>query len=199
MRTTLIAAVAAVALNFMPVAAQAADAPPAAAHVEKIAVVDVQALLNDSKAGKSIQAQIKKQSESFKDEFSKLEKDLEATKKKLIDDKANANTPEFAAKQKDFEARMNDARKVVQQKKMALEKGAADAVLELRKAVVKVVADIADKEKYTLVVTRDNVVLAEKEMDITEKVMVQMDKDLPDVKVKVDAAKAPTPAAPAKK
>lgn len=185
MRNFILLGMAVIALVFSANTTLAADA----ARVEKIGVVDVQALIATSKAGKNIQEQLDKHRDSFKAEFAKLEKDLDATRKKLEDDKANQNTPEFAAKRKDFETRMMNAQKLVQQKRMTLDKGAGDAILQLRKAIVKAAADVADKNKYTLVVTRDNVVLAEKEMDITDKVMEQLNKDLPSVKVKLDPVK----------
>lgn len=204
MRNVVMAALTALAL-IIPAQVYAADAPvPHSARVDKIAVVDVQALLNTSKAGKSIQGQIEKQRDTYKGQLSKLEKDLMEDGKKLQDDIANKDTPEFAAKNKAFETKKANYQKQAGEKSQALEKSANGAVLELRKAIIKVVADIADKEHYTIVVTRDNVVIAEKDMDITENVMTQLDKDLPDVKVKTEGAKDDAPAAapanaPAKK
>jgi len=167
-----------------------AIAIPAVAHAEdKIAVVDVQLLLNDSKAGKSIQAQLKKQRDSFKDEFSKLEKELNETQKKLSEEK-DQKSEGFLAKKKDFETRMMSANKLVQDRRQSLESAASESLMELRKQIVKVVAEISEKESYTLVITRQNVVLAEKDRDITEQVMKQLDKQLPDLKLNVGAAKA---------
>lgn len=166
----------------------------AAAPVSKIAVVDVQGLVADSKAGKSIQSQIQKQRESFQAEFSSLEKELGELQKKLSDEKADQNSKEFQAKRKEFETKMANANNLVQKRRQSLEKGAADAVLELRKEIVKIVADIADKEKYTIVISRQDVILVEKDMDITGKVLAELDKKLSDVKLKLDtAAPAETP------
>jgi|GEM_PF-503584 Skp family chaperone for outer membrane proteins len=170
---------------------KAKDAP--AAPVSKIAVVDVQGLVADSKAGKSIQSQIQKQRESFQAEFSSLEKELGDLQKKLSDEKADQNSKEFQAKRKEFETKMANANNLVQKRRQSLEKGAADAVLELRKEIVKIVADIADKEKYTIVISRQDVILVEKDMDITGKVLAELDKKLSDVKLKLDSAPAEAP------
>lgn len=169
-------------------------APPASATVARIAVVDVQGLVASSKAGKSIQSQIEKQRDSFKTEFSSLEKDLADMQKKLAEDKSAKDSKEFEAKRKEFETKMMNANKLVQERRQALEQGANEAVLQLRKKIVEIVADIADQEKFTIVIGRQDVVLAEKDMDITEKVLARLDKDLPDVKLKLDAAK-PAPEA----
>lgn len=199
MRKFMIAALMGLFLT-APVSVRAADEPAKAAvpstTVARIAVVDVQGLVASSKAGKSIQAQIEKQRESFKTEFASLEKDLGDMQKKLAEDKNAKDSKEFETKRKEFETKMMNANKLVQERRQALEQGANDAVLQLRKKIVEIVADIADQEKFTIVIGRQDVVLAEKDMDITEKVLTRLDKDLPDVKLKLDTAKA-APAAPA--
>ncbi len=157
--------------------------------VTRIAVVDVQGLMSTSKAGKSIQEQINKQRDSFKEEFSKIEKDLGDTQKKLAEDK-DSKPEDQMAKKKEFETRLMEANKLVQQRRQSLEKSAAEASMELRKEVVKVVADIADKDGYTLVITTQNVIVSEKSMDITDKVLAALDKQLPDMKLKSDPAPA---------
>ncbi|MGZ9098005.1 MAG: OmpH family outer membrane protein [Micavibrio sp.] len=195
MRTMIIAALFGAMLALPSAGFAAGDAAKeGAATVAKIAVVDVQTLIGDSKAGKSIQAQISKQRESFKDELSSLDKDLVEMQKKLTESKAAKDSDEFKAKTKEFETKMINANELARERRQSLEKGAADAVLELRKEIVKVVADIADEEKFTIVISRQDVILAEKDMDITERVLAALDKKLPEVKVKMESAKAPAPA-----
>ncbi len=200
MRKIMMLAVMLTAFILPSVAAHAADEKtkdsPAAASVSKIAVVDVQGLVADSKAGKSIQAQIQKQRESFQSEFASLEKELGDLQKKLAEEKSDKNSKEFETRRKEFESKMASANNLVQKRRQSLEKAAAEAVLVLRKEIVKIVADIADKEKYTMVIGRQDVILVEKEMDITSSVLSELNKKMPDVKLKLDSA---PPAQPAKK
>jgi len=177
MRKFFIAALSATILMFSAGAGYAADA--------KIAVLDYSAVVAKSKAGKSLQEQVVKQQEAFKTEFGKLEKDLGEDQKKLEADKDKANTPEFAAKRKAFEGKMVDAQKQVQQRRIALEKGTNEALGDIRKGITKVVGDIAKKEGYTIVLTRDNVVLADSGLDITDKVLAQFDGEMSSIKLNV--------------
>ena len=167
--------------------AYAESSKAAADGVTKIAIVDVQGLMSSSKAGKSIQDQIARQRDSFKDEFTKMEKDLTETQKKLAEQK-DLSPEEAAVKKKDFETRLMEANRLVQQRRQALEKAAAEATMDLRKEVVKVVAEIAGKEGYDVVLTSQNVIVSQDEMDITAAVLKAMDKDMPDLKLKVDSA-----------
>jgi Skp family chaperone for outer membrane proteins len=186
----------ALALTGTAHAAPEAAATPSAST--RIAVVDVQGLMATSKAGKSIQDQINKQRDSFKEEFSKMEKELGDMQKKLADDK-DLTPEDQVAKKKEFETRLMEANKLVQQRRQTLEKGASEASMELRKEVVKVVAGIADKEGYTLVITSQNVIVNERALDITDKVLAALDKQLPDMKLKLDTAPAAEPEAKPKK
>ncbi len=199
MRRIMIAALMGAALMIPAGFAQAADAPAsapaAAAHVEKIGIVDLEALIATSKAGKSVKGQIEKQRDTFRAQLSKIEKELMDDGKKLQDDIANKNTAEFAEKNKAFEVKKSSYQKQAQEKGLALDRGANEAVIEIKKAIQKVVAGIAEKDHYTIVLTRDNVVIAENEKDITSQVMGQLDKELPDVKLTLPTIKETAPAA----
>lgn len=184
-------ALCAVAVMAFSVAAQAQDTGT------KIAVADVQTVMGTSKAGKSIQEQIAKQRDSFKDEFGKLEKELADTQKKLAEQK-DMKPEEAAAKQKEFETKLRDANGLVQQRRQSLEKAASEAMNTLRREIVKVVAGIAQEEKYDLVLSSQNVIVSQDSMDITERVLKQLDKDFPDVKLQLESA-APAEAPKAKK
>lgn len=200
MRKIVMAALMSAALVVPAGYAIAADTT-ASTRVEKIAVVDAQALIAKSKAGKSVQSQIEKQRDVYRGQLSKIEKELMEDGKKLQEDMTNKNSADLATKSKAFEAKKASYQKQAQEKGQALEKGASDALLKIRTAIAGAVKGIAAKDHYTLILTRDNVVLAEEGMDITDQVMAQLDKDLPDVKLSVsDAAPAAAPAAtPAKK
>lgn len=185
-------ALCAVAVMAFSVAAQAQDTGT------KIAVADVQTVMGTSKAGKSIQEQIAKQRDSFKDEFGKLEKELADTQKKLTEQK-DLKPEEAAAKQKEFETKLRDANGLVQQRRQSLEKAASEAMNTLRREIVKVVAGIAQEEKYDLVLSSQNVIVSQDSMDITERVLKKLDKDFPDVKLQLESAAAPAEAPKAKK
>lgn len=180
MRYFIQLAVVAVVLAIAP-AAFAADAP-------KIAIVDVQALMGKSKAGKSIESQVNKQRESFKGEFTKLEKELVDLRKGL--EKIDQKSEEFATKRKDLEKRMLEANGLVQQRRQALDKGAAKAIMDLEREIVIVVGEMAKAEGYALVVRSQSVVVAANELDITDKALAALDKKVSDIKVSVESPAA---------
>lgn len=180
---------------------------PVAAHAQsKIAVVDIQEIMSESKAAKSIQEQLETQRKAFQDDVSKRERALLDQQKALMEEQgqlmeeqktlAGANTDgsesfnkklaAFEKKRDEFEAELLEMRKLVQKRRQALEKAAGDAIGKLRMEVVEIVAEIADANDYDMVVTKQNVILAQKDMEITSQVMTRLDKNIKEIELKVE-------------
>ncbi|MAZ76325.1 MAG: outer membrane family protein [Micavibrio sp.] len=153
---------------------------------QTIAVVDVDRLLSDSKAGKSIQDQHSKKREVFKKEFSKLEGKLIEAEKQLVKDKENLSPEEFLKKRQGFEKEFQETRRLFQKRRNALEKGLAEAFKMLRKIIIQTTADVSDEHKFDIVVTRESVVIVDKKMDITSEVLQRMNKKISTIPLNVE-------------
>jgi Skp family chaperone for outer membrane proteins len=149
-----------------------------------IGVVNVQAILQKSAAGKNIQAQLDKKREEYQEQISAKENNLRDAEKKILDQKETLSEAEFAAKRKDFEQDVLSAQKMVQNNKRSLEGGFARALAKLRDDVRETVAEVAKERQYALVLSDDAVIIAEKSMDITDEVIKALDKRL--TKVTID-------------
>ena len=149
----------------------------------RIAVVDVSALLKDSKAAESIQEQVAKKRKEYQGQIGKLEEKLKATEKQLLELRKNDDAEGFGKKRKDFEEQFRSTQEEVQELRSKLDKGFAKGMAELRQNIVEIVADIAKENTYNLVVSRQEVVIVSKDLDITEDVLKRLNKDLPKVKV----------------
>lgn len=157
-----------------------------AAEDMSFAVVDVEKILNESKAGKSIQAQLKQRRESFQKEFSARENNLMATEKLLIQQKTDLSAEEFAKKRQDFENQLRETRDLFQKRRNSLDKGLGDALSKLRQSIIEITATIADEKGYKIVLTRDSVVIVEKDLDITEDALTHLNKKTSEIKLDVE-------------
>lgn len=159
---------------------------PAQALAEtKIAVVDVKRIMNESDAAKSIQKQIEAKRKSYQDEVEKHEKELKKIQDSVVGVSDEISKEEFDKKREGFEKKLLDMRKLVQQRRSALEIAASNSLQELRGEVVKVVAELAAENKYTIVITRQNVILAEKSLEITDDVMKNLNKRIKTIKLEI--------------
>ena len=164
-------------LVMMPLPAFAADM--------KFAVVDVEKILNDSKAGKSIEKQLTDRREAFQKEFSSRENTLVAAEKSLVEEKKTLSAEEFSKKRASFEKQFLETRNLFQKRRNSLDKGLGNALAQLRKNIIQVTAEIADEEGYQVVLTRDSVVIVAKEMEITQKVLSRLNKKVQNIKLDV--------------
>lgn len=156
-----------------------------AQEVEPVAVgvVNVQAILQNSKAGKNIQAQLDKKREEYQKQISAKENNLRDAEKKILDQKDELPESEFAEKRKTFEQDVLSAQKLVQNNKRSLEGGFSRALAKLRDDVRETVAEVAKEREYALVLSDDAVIIAEKSMDITDEVIAALDKRLTEVSI----------------
>lgn len=150
--------------------------PLASLHAAEasIAVVDVQLLLTESKAAKNIQEQVQKERDKLQAEFSGYETKLRESEKLLVENRDEMTPEEFTKKRDQFQASLQETGGIVQKKKRSLENAMAKATGKLRNEILKIVAAIAESNKYDIVLTRQNIVLVAKSYDITDQVMASV-------------------------
>ncbi len=158
---------------------------PAYAEV-KVAVVNIQKIMRESDAAESIQVQLEEYRKSFQDEFSQHERGLMEQEQALTEARADMPADKFAKKRQDFENQLLETRMLVQKRQRALEQAAGVALDQIRVKIVEAVSDIADDRGYDLVLPRQNVVLADKSLDITDDVMAVLNRSLQDVQLDVE-------------
>ena len=172
-----------IALGMLAVAIMSAPLQARAEGI-KIATVDVQYLMADSMAGKSIQKQLMAERESIQKEAAELEQSLQAKQKELMAERGKLSPEDFSSKQADFEKSLMEARGKLQNRGRALDKAANDSFNELRDKISEIVGSVAQTQKIDLVLTRQNVVAAAQSVDVTEDVLQTLNKQVAEIKLK---------------
>jgi len=162
-------------------------AAPLAARAEAptVAIVDVEKILAEAKAAKSLQSQIQSRKESFQKEFSAKEKELKTIETTLSAEREKISAEEFGKKRKAYEEKILETRKLFQKSRNSLDEGLSKAMQELRKNIVESAAAVADEKGYDIVLTRESVLIAEKSLDITADVLKALDAKVSDIKLQV--------------
>lgn len=145
-----------------------------AATANKVAVLDVQKLLVESLAGKSLQEQLKERRDNLQGEASAIEKKLKGEEQTLIKERSSLSSEEFEKKKKKFEEDVLSSRKEILRKSNELDGARKEALGKLRSGIAKAAADIADEKKFQLVVDRQFVVLVEESLDVTDLVLAKL-------------------------
>ncbi len=153
-------------------------ASPASAQIN-IAVVDVDRVLSEAKAAKSIQKQVDKKRAAFLSEVKKEEDKLRAEQKAIEAKRNDLSKDELIKKAQEFEKRRIDARNKIQSNKASLDKSYNKAMNKLTGIIYEATQEIADEDKIDLVITRQNIIVGNMSLDITQKVVARINKKLP--------------------
>jgi outer membrane protein len=150
-----------------------------------VAVVDVQKVLEDSKASKSVQAALEKQRTAFQNDISQQENALRTADQDLSRQRATLSAEDYEKKRGELEQKAATLRRDVQTKRQQLDRMFQTAMNTIRTNLLQVIDEIAAERKATLVLSKNQVVLAAKEYEITDEAMKRLNAKLPTVAVEL--------------
>jgi outer membrane protein len=168
-----------------------------------IGVLDVQKLMANSLASKSIREQIDKKREQYQQEISKDEDRLRKKDKDLAEQRNVMAPDKFEQEKNAFKTEVETVQRDVQKKRVQLDRAYAKAFAEVQEAVTGVVKEVAAEQKLNLVLPSGQTLFFDPKMDITDTVVSRLDKKISKVSVKLEAledikdggeAAAPAPA-----
>ena len=181
-----------------PAQASPPTAPPGLPSTLTVLVVDVQALLQNSKAAKMVRGQIEQKRNEYTKEISHQEETLRAERDALQRQQASLSPDALNQKGREFQQKVNDLERNVQGKRQALEKSNGDALSKIQEEMLKIIADIAKQRKANLVFQRTDLVLFDQSFDVTDEVLQKLDEQMPALTVDfVTPTPPPAPNAPA--
>ncbi len=146
-----------------------------------IAVVDVEAILAQSSAAKSIKKQVNKKRDGFLAQVKAEEEKLRNEQKAIESKFADMSQEERQKKAQEFEKRRLEARNTIQKKKANLDKSYSTAMNTLTKVIFEVCQELANERKIDLVITKQNIIVGNQSLNITGDVMNRMNKKLPNL------------------
>ena len=181
-------------------AAWAQQAPPASAPAAPsnltIMVVDVQALLQNSKSAKMVRQQIEQKRAEYAKDISHQEETLRQERDTLQRQQSSLSADALNQKGREFQQKVNDLDRNVQSKRQALERSNAEALEKIQEVVLKIITDIAKDRKANMVFQRSELVLFDQNFDVTDEVLQKLDEQLPTLTVNFVAPVATPNAAP---
>ncbi len=185
-----------------PVAAPAtpAAAPSAATASARfapavVAVVDMQKLMQESTAAKSVRDQLATRRQTYQHDVQADEQKLREAEQKLGQQRSTLTAEQFAAKRHDFEEQVRQVQKRVQDRAHVLDVAFNDALATIKQNLGQVVAEAASEKGASLVLDKGQVIVVESSFDITATVLDRLNQKLQRVEVKFPAEGQPQPRA----
>lgn len=183
-------------------------APMAPAHAEQaeaatFAFVDVQRIMHESAAAKSIRSQLERQGKAYEAEINAQSEKLAAEEDALKKQRASLSPDSFATKQREFQGKVEAVRRQVERRRQQLAFAQEDALKKVQPVFNEVVSAAAKEFGASIVLDTSQVLVSSNALNITDIVMRRMDEKLPSVTVNFNApagsgtgAPPPPPLAP---
>lgn len=155
----------------------------ALAEGSKIAIVNIQSIMRDSTAAKSIRTQLESKQKAYQAEISKKEEAMQKEEQELANQRATLSKEAFEQKVDAFRQKATTMQKDVQDKKATLDAAFEKALNDIQKVVNEIITDLAKEKGFNVAIPSSQLLYAEPDMDITAEVLSKLNAKLPNVTV----------------
>jgi Skp family chaperone for outer membrane proteins len=149
----------------------------------KIAIVDVDTVLENSIAMAQVKKSINEISELIQKEMSSKELELKKLESDLTNQRNNLNLQEFEQKVLDFNKTVSRAKKLMQMRKLSLEKAHNKAMSSIHKAIIDIVGLMSKDHGFNIVFPSSQVLFIDSNLNITGDVTEKLNKQLINVPI----------------
>jgi len=137
----------------------------------KIVYINMDKLMNETKAGKSINLQLEKLHKMNIKEFKKIEDQLKKEESQIIAQKNILSKEDYSNKIQNLRNRANEYRKSRQEKINSLTKKRIDASSELLSSINPILSEYSKNNGISIILPKKNVVIAKTNLDITDQII----------------------------
>ncbi len=163
--------------------------PDAHAQTNAIAVVDIQRIMSESTAAKSVREQLESKQKAFQAELTKKEDALQKEDQELAKKRSVLSKEAFEEKARAFRNKATEAQKEVQSKKAMLDNAFEQSIVDIQKAVTEIISDMSKEQGFVVAIPTSQILYADEKLNISEEVLNRLNKKLPKLDVKFVAPK----------
>ena len=154
------------------------DIPPAV-----IAVLDYQGIVRSSVAGQKVRDQIEAYRSAFHREIGDEEQRLKQEELDLQQQRTILSPEAFEDRRRKFERSVIDMQRKAQDRSHQLDRSLNLAIGKIQEAIIPIVQRLTTEMGFNVVVDKTQVLFARRQLDITERVLKELDSKLPRVDV----------------
>ena len=153
------------------------------ANAEKIVYIDMDKIMQISKAGKTAIEKINKQKKKDINKFRKIEEDLKAQEMDLINKKNVLSSEEFNKKIESLTKKINDYRKLRQEAIDSSTKNRLNASADFANKIKPILAEYAGENNIDMVIQKKNIIMGKSTLDITNEILKIVDNKISNLKI----------------
>ena len=150
---------------------------------EKIVYLDIEKIMQESSAGKSIISQLQKKRKLLISKFKKREKDIFDKEKKLISQKNVLSKEEFESKIKDLRKEISNYQKDRNKTSNQITQTRVKASTKLISKLTPILEEYSKKNSIRIIVQKKHIVMGKKEDDITKDILELINQKVKSIKI----------------
>jgi len=154
------------------------------ANALNIAVIETDQIVEKSKAMKEAKEKILKQRESYQSELSEEEGDLKKKIEKLEKQKSKFTTEALKKKEEKLSKEFAELNELLQRRNETLQKAEIDIMNQIGEKIEEILQEIKKEENIDIILSSKQVILYNDNMNISDKVLKKLNKELPKIKVR---------------
>lgn len=151
---------------------------------DKIYYLDMDFLINNSLAGKSIINQLEKKNKLNVDSFKNEEEKLKNEEAKIISQKSILSKEEFEKKVNLFNKKISDYRENRKNKITDLSNKKIEAQKVLVKALTPILAEYSKNNSISYIIPKQNIIIGKSELDLTKTILEILDSKVKNIELK---------------
>lgn len=148
-----------------------------------VAIIDINEIRQKAKVVQNIRDQIDKYRQFFQNEIKNEEKELRKANQELSRQRTILSPEAFAEERRKFEQRLVEVQRKVQERRQSLDRAFNASMRAVEKELSVIVTGIAKVRKLSLILRRNQTVLAAQALSITNDALRVLDKKMPTYKV----------------
>ena len=150
-----------------------------------VAIIDVQRILQESMAAKSIQKQLESQRSKFQAETENEENTLRKAEDELNQSRDKVATDVFNDREQKLRTRFLAVERHVDSRRKVLDQAFTDSMNDVRTALLEIVNTVAHERGANLVLVKQQALWVDKPLDVTDDVLARLNKKMPQLTVKL--------------
>lgn len=154
----------------------------------RVAVIDIQAILRDSKAAQSLREQVDDETRKYRDRWVKRRDKIKDMQQDLERQRGLLSKDAFDKKYREWEKEATTFNREVKGREDELTLASNEALALLNQDLLKIIESLRKKSNVNLVLGRSQVLIMDNSMDLTKEALVNLDMVRP--KIKLDIATA---------
>ena len=151
---------------------------------DKIVFVDSGRIINTSQAGQSITEQLKILNKKNIEIFTKKENELKKEETKLLAQKNVLDEEQYINKVNDFKSKVEQYNDNKKKATAAFNKKKYEAQKTLLTILQKTLSEYSEKNSIALIISKENVIIGKKQLDITESIIEDLNSSIKEIKIK---------------